>query len=497
MQQDGIDRFERVRRTVGWFGGPAAFLAVLLLPSGLEPAQQRLAAVFALVVVFWITEAIPLAATALLGVALTVPLGVASATDAFANFANPIIFVFLGGFLIARGMEVHGLDRRIALWVLSRSWVGDRPARILAAFGGVTVLISLWMSNTATTAMMLPIALGVLATIGSSGGRGGAAGAADADYATGLLLMIAFAASIGGMGTPVGSPTNLVALGFIERIAGRHIGFFEWMAFGLPLVAAMFTLLFVLLRWLYARRMPRLEGAAESIAARHAALGPWRAGEKAALAAFVTAVVLWTLPGILALAGGAESPAARAASRLLPEGASAILAASLLFLLPIDWPRRKFALEWHDAVAVNWGAILLFGGGLSLGTLAFDSGLAGAFGAAFEGIAGDVPHAVLILIAAGVAALVSELFSNTATANMLAPIFLAIAMRGDGSLLPTLAATLGCSLGFALPVATPPNTLVYGTGRVPFTAMLRAGLLLDVGCALLVWLGLLAYGRLF
>jgi sodium-dependent dicarboxylate transporter 2/3/5 len=511
--------FERMRRSVGLFLAPLVFVLVLVLPTDLELPAHRLAAVFAFVIVLWITEAIPLAATALLGAALTVPLGVATAREAFAQFGHPIIFLFLGSFLISMAMAVHGLDRRIALFVLSRSWVGDHPGRILLAFGGIGAFLSMWMSNTATTAMMLPIGIGVLRTL--SNGRGDSADADDTDtdtnasdddttgpghgggYATGLLLMIAFSCNVGGIATPVGSPPNLIAIGLIERVAGRSIGFFEWMSFGLPIAVVLFAFLFLIVRAWFVDPRDRVEGAIESIRRERARLGRWTAGEKVALTAFLTAVVLWTLPGFVSVALPKGSPFAVLVKQALPEAVSAILAASLLFFLPTNWKQRRFALTWKQAARIDWGTILLFGGGLALGTMAFDTGLAAALGGRIELIAGTMPLWLVVLLAVSVGDTMTEIMSNTATANLLIPIFLAIAAAGatggfgaTGALLPAVAATLGCSLAFCLPVATPPNAIVYGTGRVPLTKMIRTGIALDVGCALLTWVGLLVYSRL-
>jgi sodium-dependent dicarboxylate transporter 2/3/5 len=488
------DRFDRSRQTAGLFLGPAAFLVALVSPTGLEPSAHRLAAIFALVVVFWVTEAIPLPATALLGPALAVVLGVAGARDAFASFGHPIIFLFLGSFLIARAMMKHGLDRRIALFVLSRPWVGEHPGRILLAFGAIAAFLSMWMSNTATTAMMLPIGLGVLRSLPLSGRD--AAGGSSPAYATGLMLMVAYSCNVGGIATPVGTPPNLIAIGMLEKVLNRDISFVEWMAFGLPIAAGCFVFLYGLVRWLYSPKVRTLDGAAAVIRGEREKLGRWRPGEKAALTAFLVAVTLWTLPGILGLFLGAESETARTLSGSLPEGASAILAATLLFLIPIDWRTREFALDWREAARIDWGTILLFGGGLALGGLAFSTGLAEAIGGAALGGAGTLGIVAMVLIAVFVANIMTEFMSNTAMANLLIPMFLALtAADAGGSILPALGAALGCSLAFCLPVATPPNAIVYGSGHVPLTAMIRAGVLLDLGCGLLTWIGLLIFTR--
>jgi sodium-dependent dicarboxylate transporter 2/3/5 len=244
---------------------------------------------------------------------------------------------------------------------------------------------------------------------------------------------------------------------------------------------------------LFLRDAVRLDGAAETILARRETLGPWSAGERVALGAFLTAVVLWTLPGVVGLAGGPASSLAESLKRSLPEGVSAILAATVLFVVPVDWRKRRFALGWKQAASIDWGTILLFGGGLSLGGLAFSSGLSEAIGATVESVAGGLPLWTIVLLALLTADLMTEFMSNTATANLLVPIFLSVAAAaGDGSLLPALAATLGCSLAFCLPVATPPNAIVYGSGHAPLTQMVRAGIWMDLGAAVLAWAALMA-----
>jgi sodium-dependent dicarboxylate transporter 2/3/5 len=483
-----------LRQTIGLFLGPALFLAVLASPTDLPAAAHRLAAVFALVIVYWVTEAIPLPATALLGPALAIPLGVGPARDVFAPFAHPIIFLFMGSFLIARAMALHRLDRRIALFVLSRRWVADRPRRILLAFGAIAAFLSMWMSNTATTAMMLPIGLGVLGALGPAGGEEMRTGR----YATGLMLMIAFSCEAGGIATPVGTPPNLIAIGMIERFVGKEISFFQWMLLGVPVALCAFVIVYFVVSRCFPSDRGRIEGAAESIRRERRAQGPLRAGEKAALAAFCAAVTLWTVPGFLALIRGPEDPLAASLTGAFPEAAAAILAALLLFILPVSWRDRRFALSWGEAVKIDWGTILLFGGGLSLGSLALETGLASALGQALGDLSGFLPVALMVLAAVLIADVLTEFMSNTATANVLVPVFLAVGAAASGNpILLALGATIGCSIAFCLPVATPPNAIVYGTGLVPLTSMIRAGILLDLGCALAAWAILLLVGARF
>jgi sodium-dependent dicarboxylate transporter 2/3/5 len=310
------------------------------------------------------------------------------------------------------------------------------------------------------------------------------------------MLMIAYSCNIGGIATPVGTPPNLIAIGMLEEVLNRDISFVEWMSFGVPVAVACFVLLYAFVRWTFCPTSGALEGAAAVIRGERDELGRWRAGEKAALTAFLVAVTLWMLPGLVGLISGSASPVTKTLSGALPEGASAILAATLLFLIPIDWKSREFALDWREAARIDWGTILLFGGGLSLGGLAFSTGLAEAIGGAALGEAGSLGIAAMVLIAVFVANIMTEFMSNTAMANLLIPMFLALAAAGaGGSMLPALGATLGCSLAFCLPVATPPNAIVYGSGRVPLTAMIRSGVALDLGCGLLTWAGLLIFAR--
>jgi sodium-dependent dicarboxylate transporter 2/3/5 len=471
--------------------GPAAFFVLLALTRSLPAAQGRLAAVVALTVVFWITEAIPIPATALLAPTLCVLLGIAPAREVFAPFSDPVIFLFIGSFLIARAISIHGLDRRFALGILGLPGVGRSPARILLAFGAATAFLSLWISNTATAAIMLPIALSLAdAGGGRRGGPGqeGALGpggtrAGSGGFAEALLLMTAFAASVGGIGTPVGTPPNLIGIGMIRRQLGIEISFLHWMLFGIPAVLALFAVLHVsLARGLGGPGAPA-ERAAEEIRAERARLGPLSTGEKSALLAFLVTVGLWIGPGLYALVVGPEHPSAKALTARVPEAAVALVGALLLFVLPRgrggtggagSGGARRFALTWEEGVHIDWGTILLFGGGLALGDLMFRTGLAEAIGSGLRALTRAETPLGLTLLFTGMAILVSETTSNTASANMVIPVAIATAQAaGVDPLAPALGACLGASMGFMLPVSTPPNAIVYGSGRIPIATMAR------------------------
>ena len=476
-------QFDRWRRTVGLFLGPAIGLLILLLPlPALTPSAHRLASILGLVLTFWITEAIPIPATALLGATLMPVLGVASAKDALAPFADPIVFLFMGSFILARAMTVHGLDRRFALNILAIPWVGDRPLRILLMFGAVTAFLSMWISNTAATAMLFPIGLGILRVMEAKLSTGPEAGRASlGSYGTGLMLMAAFASSIGGIGTPVGTPPNLIGIAMLERLAGVRIAFFHWMLFALPILLLMFGALCLLMGRLHPAGINRLAGIAGFIREEKSRMGKCSRGEINALIAFLVAVVLWVAPGFIAVVAGTDSAVIKVYNLRLAEGVVALLAASLLFFLPVNWRHREFTITWREAVQIDWGTILLFGGGLSLGGQMFVTGLASALGQGLIDVTGVTSLWGITAAAIALSILITETTSNTAAANMVIPVIIAVAQAvGVSPVPPALGATLAASYAFMLPVSTPPNAIVYGSGLVPITRMLRAGILFDL-----------------
>ena len=478
----GEERFELWRRRAGLILGPLAALAVYLFASGLPAAEQRLAAILTLVIVFWITEAIPIPATALLGPALAVVAGVADAATVFRPFAAPVIFLFLGSFLIARAMRVNGLDRRVALAVLGGRWVAASPARIRLGVGLTAFVLSMWISNTATVAMLFPILLGVSATLERLfAAEGPAFERAGRSYLTGLMLMTAYAASIGGLATPVGTPPNLIGLGMLRDLAGVRIPFFQWMLLGVPVAVALFVVLAIVLRFLHPAPARRLAGLAGAVDVLRKDLVPWGRAQNYTLVAFLTAVILWVLPGAVALARGTDDPLYLLLSERLDEGVVAMLAAALLFLLPVSLKPPQGALGWREAVKIDWGTILLFGGGLSLGTLLQSTGLAERMARGLLHEVGEPSLWLLVGVAIAFTTLFTETASNTASATMLVPVTIAVATAAGVSVVPpALGVTLAASLAFMLPVSTPPNAIVYGSGRVSILAMVRAGLLLDV-----------------
>ncbi|MDA1307870.1 MAG: DASS family sodium-coupled anion symporter [Acidobacteria bacterium] len=486
------DLFNRRRRTAGLLLGPLAAVGMVLLPMpGVSDAAQHLSAILVLMIILWMTEAIPLAATALLGPTLVVVTGIAPARTAFAAFADPIIFLFIGSFILAEAMFVHRLGRRMAFSALSSPWIGSSAFRLVVVYACVSAGLSMWMSNTATTAMVFPLGMAVLAELG----RGRNNDPAFQRFALAMMLVTSFAASIGGMATPVGTPPNIIGKGLLLRNADIDISFAGWMAFGLPLVALMMAAVVLWMLYPASKGVVLSAQATAGVRDQLKALGPMGAGERNVVLAFGLTVFLWTLPGLLTLTLGAQHGWTMRFSQIVPESVAAILGALLLFVLPVSWRARKFTLTWEEASHIDWGIILLFGGGLAMGGLADSTGLAEAFG---RWVVSFVPGAGTIgltLVFTAVAILMSEAASNTAAATIVVPTAIAVSIAaGVSPLEPALGATFGASMGFMMPISTPPNAIVYSSGYVPIGAMMRYGVVLDVIGYVVIVVGVLSFG---
>ncbi len=486
--------FDHRRHVIGAFLGPVLALLVYFLPiSGLaaNPAAHKLLAIVTFVAVWWICEPVPIPVTSLLGPVLCVIFGVTGVTDAFKAFANPMIFLFMGGFLIAKGMMVSGLDKRIAYGILSMKWVGDSPRRIFLAIGLACMLLSGWISNTATAAMMFPIALGLLDAIREMMAENGK----EIDlkkykFATGLMLMTAYACSIGGVLTPIGTPPNIIMIGFLRELAPEapQITFFNWMTWGFIAMVLFFVVTYFFLLKMFPPDVKHIDGAQEFIAQKKQSLGGWTRAQKNTLIAFLIAVFLWIFPGVLSaiqnIAPGAISADfVKAYNRLFPEAIAAMVGGLLLFLMPADVKKKEMTLSWQEGVdGIDWGTLLLFGGGLAIGSMVFSTGLSQWIGESLTGLLGGQPSELLFLTLFAVTALLlSELTSNTAVANLMGPIAIATAVSLGFSPLPVCVVMALCtSLAFMLPVSTPPNAIVYASGYVPITKMIKAGVILDI-----------------
>ncbi len=487
-------RGETWRKRISLALGPLLAAVLLLLPMpGLRPEAHALAAIIGWIVVWWIGEPVPIPVSALLGAVLCILAGVADAKTVLAPFAEPTIFLFMGSFILARAMSAHGLDRRFAFAILSMRWVGDRAWRILFAYGIIGAFISMWISNTATTAMMFPIGIGIISAMAELQERksGRKTDPARLRFATAMMLMAAYASSTGGIGTPVGTPPNLIGIAMIEKFTAVKIPFFQWMLFAVPMLAAMYVVLFLLLYFLHKPEMPVISGCRECVRKELEKLGPWSRGQRNTLTAFLATVALWVIPGFLAVLWGSSASPAQWYGRHVPEASAALVGAMLLFVLPVNWRNREFTISWQQALNIDWGTLLLFGGGLSLGNLMFSTRLADHVGQALLRLSGAESLWGITLAAIFIAILASETTSNTAAANMVVPVIISLALAaGINPVPPALGAILGCSWGFMLPVSTPPNAIVYGSGMVPIVKMIRAGILFDLAGGALIWAGL-------
>lgn len=485
------------RLAISRLAGPVAALVthqVLMLDPGLDPDARMTAAIIVWMAVWWATEAIPLPATALLPIVAFPLLGVLPIAEATSPYADPNIFLFIGGFTIALAIQRCGLHKRIALIVIGR--VGTTPARLTAGFMVASAFLSMWISNSATTLMMLPIGLSVLALILRESsddqrelGEGQAAEARN--FAIALLLGIAYAASIGSLATLIGTPPNLILAAFVEQTYGYQIGFGQWMVFGLPL-ACVFLLIawWVLVRWVYPSRLAALTDARGIIDRERAALGPMDTAQRVVLGVFATTAVLWVLRQ--PLANWDSLVAVVPAVGGLTDAGIAIAAAIALFVIPVSRRPARSAMHWETMRELPWGIVLLFGGGLSLAAAVQASGLDAYIGEQVTRV-GGWPTVALVAVTAGVVLLMTEITSNTATAATLLPVLGAIAIGiGLDPLVLLVPAALAATCAFMLPVATPPNAIVFGSGAISIGHMMRAGVVLNV-----VGLGLVTIAATF
>lgn len=448
------------------FIGPFLFLFVLFYPSELNLEQKNFLATFCLVVCLWLFTTIPLYISGLLGVCLSVLLGVVNATEAFSHFSSPIIFLFLGGFLFARAMHKTSLDKRISLSILSKDFIKGSFSRLIFALYALTAFFSMWVSNTATTAMMLPIILGTLDSLNIK----------DRKVTSLILLGMAYSASIGGLGTPIGSPPNIVAIGLLKELMGIQISFLNWTLIGTPFVI---LFLFILFKYISSRISSSHSSFDNSFLKEELTkLPPISSNEITIIILFLLTILFWFSPSFLKLVFDKGSEVSNLLSRL-DSGIIAIFFSSLLFIFPLNGEKKILIND--DIKRVDWGSLLLFGSGLSLGKILFKTGLAQIAGQFI--ISNLVGSSIFILFFVLIMFTIfsTELASNTASANILLPIVIAlmIQLNTDPTLI-VIAVALSCSLAFMLPVATPPNAIVYGSEKVEMKMMIKLGLILNL-----------------
>lgn len=428
--------------------------------------------------IWWVTEPVPLAATSLLPAGLLPALGVVSGRDAVAPYANELVFLFLGGFLLAAALQHWNGHARIAFALIAA--IGLTAKRVVLGVMVATAFVSMWISNTATAAMMYPIVLAIAALFGGDEGA--------RNTRTALMLGMAYAASIGGMATLLGTPPNLILAGAARELAGREVSFVSFLAVGLPLTIMLVPICWAMLVYvLFPSRASLGERGREVLRERRAALGPLEGGERLTMIVFGLTAVAWLFREHKDI-GGLSIPGLADLAPRLSDASVAILGASLLFIISVRTAegRQRPLLTWAEAREIPWDVLLLFGGGLSLAAAMESTGLAAWLGGQMAAL-GDFPPIVIYLGLAVIVLLLSELASNTAVSSMTMPVVATLATAIDQPpLLLMMVAALAASTGFALPIATPPNTIVFGSGQVTVKDMARAGVLLDIIAVVLI-----------
>lgn len=479
----------------GLLFGPLAFLTLLLWPGlGLDPVQRRVAAVAAWTATWWLTSAQPVGATSLLPAALLPLLGAMDAKTVAPFYMDDLVLLFLGAFLLTRGLERWNVHRRVALFVLDR--VGKQPRRLVLGMMCAAAGLSAFVNNTSTTLLMLPIALALLAACD-------AATPGRKDFGRALLLGVAYSASVGGITTPVGTAPNQIFLGqFRERYPDApEISFVQWMLAWAPVV-----LLYLPLGWLLFTRVlfrvpDDLGRSGDVIAAERRALGPWSRGEKRMAAVFVLAACLWVTRSDLELGafrfeGWGDLLAGPLGKSGVSDATVAVTLALATFLIPSGVERGRALLDWSTARTLPWDVLLLFGGGFALAGAFKASKLDALIGAALAPRIAGLPDWLVVLSLVLLVTAISELASNVATTQVMLPIVgQAAVAAGLSPLLAMIPTTIAASNGFMLPVATPPNAIVFATGEIPAPTMARVGLVFDLLLIFLVTAVFMLWGR--
>ena len=484
-EQDRAEPEYKTYQLIGLVLGPLGFLACLLspVPDGLSEAGWTTAGLAVWMAVWWATEALPLFATALLPLIVLPLFGIATMQGAAAPFANPVVFLLFGGFLIGLAVQRWNLHRRIAFHIILL--VGNRPRDLVAGVMLATAALSMWISNTATTIMMLPIALSLILVLSP---RSGDTGRDGTNFATAMMLGVAYAASIGGMGTLIGSPPNALAAGYLDEAFGIEVTFAGWMMLALPIAAVMLVLAFLILtRAIFPFSAGLTDRRTDLIAEMLAEMGPITRPETRVAMVFAAVALGWILHPLINTWIGLH----------LIDTGIAIAGAVALFAIPADWGKRVFLLDLATARKMPWDILVLFGGGLSLAHAVDSSGLAAWMGAGLSFLHG----AHLFLIVGGTVLLIvflTELMSNTATTAAFLPVAGSLALGTDvGPFWVAVPVALAASSAYMLPVATLPNAIVFGTGYVTLPQMLRAGLWLSLIGAAVITAGIALAASLF
>lgn len=465
-------------KRIGIVAGPLFFILIYFFaPAGtINEKSITVLAVGSWMVTWWITEAIPIPITAMLPLVLFPILGVAKMSEAAQPYGDPVVFLFMGGFILALGLEKYNLHQRIALNLIKLT--GTSGNGIILGFMLATALISMWISNTATAIMMLPIASSVTFLLAKDLGK-------ENDprfkkFATGLMLGIAYAASIGGMGTIIGTPPNVVMVGFMKRMYNLDVAFTDWMLVGIPIMAlVLLSCYFIITKILYRNQLSAIEGSRELIHNKLTELGPLSREEKRVLIIFSITSFCWIFrQNINTLIG----------QNLLDDTGIAMAGGVLMFLIPKDLKKMDFLLTWEDMKNMQWGILLLFGGGLALAEGMEQSGLVEKVGDYFKG-QDAMSVTVLIFLLTLISMALTELMSNVALVTIFVPVVFGIAEGyGINPIWLAMPVTFAASCAFMMPISTPPNAILFASGYIRMKEMIKTGLLLNLFSLFIIWL---------
>jgi solute carrier family 13 (sodium-dependent dicarboxylate transporter), member 2/3/5 len=491
------ERFDFIRGRIGLFAALPLLALILFAPLNLPGNQQSMLGVLVVVVLLWITEPVPIPVTALIGIAGMVVLGVGTPAEVYGSFGSATVFLVIGAFLLARAMTVHGLDHRFALKVLSFPGIGNSTYRTAGAFGVVACVLSIFVSASATAAMLLPIGIGVVNTIGDLIQKQNPEIKTNrTKFACLLMLSIAYGASIGSILTPITGIANVIGRGTIETMTGYKVELFDWVAMSGPYLLVMGAVMWVALVLVNRPEVKKIQGGQEYFRLHYAHLGAMTRAERNVLIVFIITVTLWVLPS-LATTLGLETGWIGAVTDRLNEGSVVVLTAALLFFLPRGDGSGNKTLTWPEATKIDWGTVILVGVGLTIGAMMNKTGLAETLGEALASATGVHSTWLLCLIAIVMALLISETTSNTASVGIVVPIIIPIAIAiGVDPIIPAIAGVFAANAGAMLPVSTPPNAIVYGSGFVPMKKMIATGIFVDIVCVPLLFLAVFGIGSL-
>ncbi|MGB9664307.1 MAG: SLC13 family permease [Ignavibacteria bacterium] len=514
--ENSFSKFDKIRSAIGFLVGPTIFILILLLPAPksfndfiqsshpnlsiiqineISYSMKIVLALLLLMIILWVTEAIPIPVTALLP-AIILPIfkvnGILdneifyfNSKNVLANYANPIIYLFLSGFLIARAMQKWNLDKRLTYSILSIKNLANNPKLIILALVSISAFLSMWISNTATTAMLLPLVIGIISLTKSTDNH---------NFAKALALSIAYGASIGGIATLIGTPPNGICVSILRTSGVSDINFLDWMKLGLPITLISIPVIWLTLIKIFSINEIEIPNGREFISNFKAELGSISKGEKLTLLSFFILLILW-LSNPFWVKIFPENIYQQLT--YFDENIIALTIALTMFFTPVDWKNRKFILDWNDSKFIDWGTLLLFGGGIALSDSMFKTGLAGWIAINSISLIGNSNNFIILITVILLIDFLTEVTSNTAVTSMMLPILLSISsgLNIDGKLL-ALGATFASSMAFMLPVATPPNAIVYGTGYLKITDMIKAGFLLDILAWLIIIFVLYIFGNL-